>query len=94
MNVIPTRSMRIRRSEPQDSRHSLHPECVTRLVGEFQLANNASHVRFSEPEKLCQPGMNQRTASGGSVSAAEASCPSQEWDSVWIWPMFPRPEPP
>lgn len=93
MNVIPTRSMWIRRSEPLDNRHSLHVGDVTRLAGNFQLANIASHFRFLELENT-QPGMNQTTASGGSVNAAEASCPSQEWDSVWICPMFPTPEPP
>ena len=94
MNVIPTRSMRIRRREPQHGRHSLHPECVTRFVDNFQLANSCSHIRFLEPENVSQPGMNQTTESGGKVSAAEASCPSQEWGSVWICPMFPTPEPP
>jgi hypothetical protein len=94
MNVIPTRSMWIRRSEPLNNRHSLHPGHVTRLGDNFQLANISSRVRFLELENGNQPGMNQTTESGGSVNAAEASCPSQEWDSVWIWPMFPLPEPP
>jgi hypothetical protein len=94
MNVIPTRSMWIRRREPHQVRHSLHSECVTRFVDNFQLANRCSHICFLEPENVSQPGMNQTTESGGRVSAAEASCPSQEWDSVWICPMFPMPEPP
>ncbi len=94
MNVILTRSMRIRRIESQDCGHSIHPACVTRFEINFQLANSCSHVRFLERENVPQPGMNQSTESGGNVSAAEASCPSQGWDSVWICPMFPRPEPP
>ena len=46
------------------------------------------------PRGVAQPGVNHSTDSGGSVSAAEASCPSHPYGSVWMRPRLPMPEPP